>query len=550
MNIGEMQRLLSVKAEREPNHRFGDLYSLLCDPDWLWLAHDRVAQNAGSKTAGCDGITMVDFDEDLEGNLQRLGEALKSETFEAWPVRRVNIPKPNGKLRPLGIASIRDRIVQEAVRMALEPIFEADFCQNSFGFRPNRCTMDAIRYLLWSATERKKFFWVVEGDISSYFDTVHHRRLAKLLRRRIADGKLLELVWKFLRAGVLERKRYRDTTLGVPQGGIVSPLLANVYLHELDKYMERYTALSTMEKTARRKQRLANFVYVRYADDFVVLGNGTRKQAEAMRQELHTFLRSSLRLTLSLEKTKVTHLDDGFDFLGFHLRRSMGSTEMGVKTTISAKARSRHLDYLRAATAPTTHGDSVVCKILAMNRAITGWCRYFQYTSKAGTQFSDMEHAAYWMLAHWLAGKYKLSMPKTLQRFGRGSSLGTEELRLIRHSSFPARSYARRFFKPNPYTTQEVIDREELPEISPWTGSEERPGMADLRPLVLQRDGHRCCLCGEPVTAGACHIDHLRPVHCFKRPVDANYLDNLWTLCIPCHQEKTELDRQRESRMR
>jgi RNA-directed DNA polymerase len=550
MNIGEMQRLLSLKAQREPNHRFDDLYSLLGDRDWLWLAHDRVAQNAGSKTAGCDGITMADFDEDLEGNLQRLGEALKSGTFAACPVRRVNIPKSNGKLRPLGIPSIRDRIVQEAVRMALEPIFEADFCQNSFGFRPNRCTMDAIRYLIWSATERKKFFWVVEGDISSYFDTVHHRRLTKLLRRRIADDKLLDLVWKFLRAGVMERKLFKDTTLGVPQGGIVSPLLANVYLHELDKYMERYTALSVTEKTVRRKQRLANFVYVRYADDFVVLCNGTREQAEAMRQELHTFLASSLRLTLSLEKTKVTHLDDGFDFLGFHLRRSMGSTGMGVKTTIAEKAWSRHLDFLRVATTPTTHDDSVVCKILAMNRAITGWCRYFQYTSKAGTQFSAMEHAAFWMLAHWLAGKYKLSMTQTLQRFGQGPSLGTAELRLIRHSSFPARSYARRFFKPNPYTTQEVIKREELPESTPWTGYEDRPGMADLRPLVLRRDGDRCCLCGTPVTATTCQVDHVRPVHHFKRPVDANNLDNLWTLCIACHREKTEMDRQRESRMR
>jgi retron-type reverse transcriptase len=170
MNIGEMQRLLSNKAERSPTHRFDDLFNLVCDEDWLRIAHDHVADNAGSKTAGCDGITMSDFDSDLESNLKDIRNDLKSGTFAASPVRRVNIPKGNGKLRPLGIPAIRDRIVQEATRMVLEPIYEADFSQQSYGFRPNRCTMHAIAHLRYSMTENKKFFWVVEGDISSYFD--------------------------------------------------------------------------------------------------------------------------------------------------------------------------------------------------------------------------------------------------------------------------------------------------------------------------------------------------------------------------------------------
>lgn len=543
MNIGEMQRLLSTKAEREPSHKFGDLYSLLCHSDWLWLAHDNVARNAGSKTAGCDGLAMTEFDADLEGNLKRLRLVLESETFVACPVRRVNIPKGNGKIRPLGIPTIRDRIVQEAVRMVLEPIYEADFVQNSFGFRPNRRTMDAIKYLIWSATERKKFFWVIEGDISSYFDTICHRKLTKLLRRRIGDEKLLELIWKFLRAGVMERKLFKDTKLGTPQGGIASPLLANIYLHELDKYMERYTALSTAEKTARRKQGLENYVYVRYADDFVVLCNGGRAQAEALRQELHEFLASKLKLTLSLEKTKVTHINDGFDFLGFNLRRSMGAEGMGIKTTISAKARRKHLDYIRAATSPWTHKDSAVCKILALNRTIAGWCRYFQYTSRAGIEFNELENDTFWAMAHWLARKHRLSMPETLRRYNRGSGLGVGELRLIRHNSFKAEKYAERFFKPNPYTTQGVTDRETLLEDNPWTGYEVRPGMADLKRRAIERDGYQCCACRTPVTLSDSEAHHVRPVRSFKRPVDANYLENLWTLCIPCHREVTEMDR-------
>jgi RNA-directed DNA polymerase len=158
MNVGEMQRKLSLWAEQEKNHRFFDLYHLLYDTDWLRLAHDYVAQNAGSKTAGCDGMNMRHFDENLESNLQQLARELRSETFEPCPVRRVHIPKSNGKFRPLGIPSVRDRIVQEALRMILEPIYEADFSQYSFGFRPNRRTMDAIKCIVWSTQERKKFW--------------------------------------------------------------------------------------------------------------------------------------------------------------------------------------------------------------------------------------------------------------------------------------------------------------------------------------------------------------------------------------------------------
>jgi retron-type reverse transcriptase len=144
--------------------------------------------------------------------------------------------------------------------------------------------MDAIKCITWSTQEHKKCFWVIEGDISSYFDTINHRKLLKLLRRRIEDEKLLNLIWKFLRAGVMERKLFKDTKLGTPQGGIISPLLANVYLHELDKYMERYTALPSLEKVARRKSGKANYVYVRYADDFVILCNGTEASGRDARR--------------------------------------------------------------------------------------------------------------------------------------------------------------------------------------------------------------------------------------------------------------------------
>jgi RNA-directed DNA polymerase len=164
--------------------------------------------------------------------------------------------------------AIRDRIVQEALRMVLEPIYEADFHERSYGFRPNRCTMDAVTFLrnrILAPTSR--YYWVIEGDIASYFDTINHRKLLQVLKRRIQDRKLLRLIWQFLRAGVMEGKLFRDTKRGTPQGGIASPALANVYLHELDQYMAQYTGLSLREKRQRRKQGLANFLYVRYGDD-------------------------------------------------------------------------------------------------------------------------------------------------------------------------------------------------------------------------------------------------------------------------------------------
>jgi len=550
MNIGEMQRKLSLWAEQDAGRKFYELHGLVCREDWLRLACDYVSQNAGSKTAGCDGIVMSEFEADLERNLAKLGQALQSDTFEACPVRRGHIPKPNGKFRPLGIPTIRDRIVQEAIRMVLEPIYEADFSQYSYGFRPNRCTMDAIKRILHATQEHMKFFWVIEGDISAYFDTINHRKLMKLLRRRVRDERLLDLIWKFLRAGVMERKLFKDTNLGTPQGGIVSPLLANVYLHELDKYMERYTALSRQEKTARREAGQGNCVYVRYADDFVILCNGTRDMAESVRNEVRNFLTSKLHLTLSMEKTKITHLDDGFDFLGFEIRRGMGRTKMGTKLLISEKGMAKHRSVLRAATDPATYEDSVVTKIKALNRIIAGWCRYYQYTSKAAVQFNKIGTETFWMMAHWLGKKFKLEMPQVMERFYKDGVLGEGEITLTRHASFHGLTYNKRFLKPNPYTNRDRIGREDFPDDNPWTGTESRPGWNDIAFKAKERDNWTCRLCKKAVTPETCEADHIMPYRRFKRPVDANRLENIWTLCIDCHRTKTECDRQRESRVR
>jgi group II intron reverse transcriptase/maturase len=553
VNVGELQRKLSRWAEQDKGHKFYDLYHLLYDKDWLRLAHDYVAQNAGSKTAGCDGINMALFDEQLEINLQKLQEDLKSETFTPYPVRRVYIPKSNGKVRPLGIPSIRDRIVQEALRMVLEPIYEADFSQYSFGFRPNRSTLDALSYIRWSSTERKKYFWVIEGDISSYFDTICHKRLLKLMAHRIKDGKILRLTQKFLQAGVMEGKLFKDTKEGTPQGGIVSPLLANIYLHELDKYMEKtFLSLSSRQKDKRRAQKLGNCTYTRYADDFVVLCNGGKAQAEGIREELFQFLKEHLKLTLSKEKTKITHVNDGYTFLGYLIWRRRGQEGMTTKLLIPDTAIKKIRDKITEALDRTSTNDSAVARIVATNQVISGWCHYYQYAADASRTFNWLGWHAHWKMAHWLGAKYRIdSMPEIMKKLHDGKQFTVNGCLFKSTERYRSASYRKRFFPPNPYTMETVAITRELSQLEGhWTGYERRKGMADVRTLVIQRDNLTCQQCGAKVTYSTAQVDHRRPYRRFKLPVNANRMDNLQTLCIPCHNKKTKSDRQVESRMR
>jgi RNA-directed DNA polymerase len=218
-----MQRKLSQWATEDITKRFVDLYSLLCNEVWLRVAHHKVNSNTGRETAGVDGEAMSNFNGNLEGNLEELRQLLKAKVFEPLPVRRVYIPKTNGKKRPLGIPGIRDRIVQEALRMILEPIWEANFSKHSYGFRPNRNTYDAIAYLSNRlASTGWTYQWVIEGDITSYFDTIPQRRLIKAIKKKVADRDIRELLWKFLRAGVMYQGEQSETLTGTPQGGIIT----------------------------------------------------------------------------------------------------------------------------------------------------------------------------------------------------------------------------------------------------------------------------------------------------------------------------------------
>jgi len=415
VDVGEMQKKLSQWAQENPTEQRRDLYSLLCNELWLRVAHHHVNSNQGRETAGIDSITMSNFNGNLAGNLERLKEALNAKAFEPMPVRRVYIPKANGKKRPLGIPTIHDRIVQEALRMILEPIWESDFSTHSYGFRPNRSTYDAVSYIANRSTgQGKAYQWVIEGDITSYFDTIPHRRLIKAIKKRVADRDIRALLWKFLRAGVMEQGTQKATLTGTPQGGILSPLLANIYLHELDKHMEsKYLNLSDVERARRRRQGQSNFLYVRYADDWVVLCNGTKEQAYTMKEELQTVL-ENMGLKLSEEKTKITHITEGFSFLGYRIIREMGTSKMVTKVEIPEAAMKKFRHKTREMLAPRTTKESMSANIIALNQFIRGWCNYYKYADSPQSTFSRLSHKTWWFFGHFLARGRRSSIKSLL----------------------------------------------------------------------------------------------------------------------------------------
>jgi len=551
VDVGEMQTKLSRWAEAERSRVFDDLYNLLYQEDWLKAAHARVRQNAGSRTAGCDGVNMRSFEDNLEGNLLRLREDLKRGRFEPQPVRRTYIRevKAGGriKMRPLGIPALRDRIVQEALRMVLEPIWEADFSRHSYGFRPNRSTKDAVAYLGSRLTTRKStgYGWIVEGDIQSFFDTIDHRKLMQLVKNRITDKKILSLIWKFLRAGIMEQGNLRHPLIGTPQGGIVSPLLANIYLHEMDTYMERYTALGEVERSKRKRQGRANFLYARYADDFVVLCDGRKEQAEILRQELYEYLEQELKLALSMEKTQVTHVSEGFEFLGYRIDRNIaGSGKWAPRIRIPAKAVEKVRGNIRAAVSPDTHKDSVRTKILGLNRIIGGWCRYYQMSSSPSSYFNKLDYETFWLMAHWLGRKYQMSIPRVMPRYRKGNTFGTSRVTLERASDYKAKRHRLRTIA-NPYTSQDAIMlRENLDGLAEaWRGAEEQKGHRDRKEVVYQRDEGICGICGNVAAWVEADLDHRIPRHQFKPPESGDTMDNVWIVHRkPCHQMKTKRD--------
>ncbi len=351
--------------------------------DNLYSAYREVAANKGAP--GVDHVTIADFTTGLIRNIDKLEQQLRDGSYRPQSIKRVHIPKPGThETRPLGIPTVRDRIVQNSLRHVLEPILERQFAEHSYGFRPNRGCKDALRRV--NSLLKDGYKYTVDVDLKSYFDTIPHDRLVRELRKYVADNSVIGLVEKFLQAEVLDGLEHWTPTAGAPQGAIISPLLSNLYLNELDHLMAR-----------------AGYEMTRYADDLVIQCR-TAEAAEAALAMVREWT-TDRGLTLHPVKTKIVHVDvEGFEFLGYrfiqHRRFPRQKSLAKFKETIRSKTK-------------RTHGNNLQAIIANVNRTLRGWYEYFKHSWR--TTFPDIDG--------WIRMRLRSILRKRAGRRGRGRGL-------------------------------------------------------------------------------------------------------------------------------
>lgn len=376
--LREFQRKLHEKAKAEPKFRFYSLYDKTYRTDVLEEAYRKAKANGG--TCGVDGETFEDVEKKgIDIYLAELQLEMKERRYVPKPVRRVYIPKPNGKQRPLGIPTIRDRIVQTAFLLVLEPIFEADFADASYGFRPQKSAHDAIRemykYLNWGCIE------VYDVDLEKYFDTVDHSKLMKLVAKRISDGEILRVVRLWLSCGYVEEGHHRQSNRGTPQGGVISPLLANIYLNPVDQAFER-RGLGAI--------RNGSIHLIRYADDMMILAQ--RKLEEGIGLLHHYVERLDLRINQEKTRRLKLSIGESVDFLGFRFH-NVRSRNTGTRL-ILVYPSPRSQERFRATVRKHVHHSIPLRakeQVENLNRYLRGWMGYFRLGNGSAT-FRELAH--------------------------------------------------------------------------------------------------------------------------------------------------------------
>jgi group II intron reverse transcriptase/maturase len=428
--VRELQRKLCVCAKSSRTRRFHALYDRIYRSDVLWEAWNRVRNNGGA--AGIDRETIQAIEERGVGEfLQEIEAALRAGRYRPSPVKRRWIPKADGKQRPLGIPTVRDRVVQMAAKIVIEPIFEADFQPCSYGFRPKKSATQALEAIRMAGNRGCNF--VVDADIQGYFDNIQRETLMGLVKERISDRRVLKLIRQWLDAGVMEDGTVRETLAGTPQGGVISPLLANIYLNKLDRIW------------AARCGQLG--IVVRYADDFVAMCRTESAAREALRRI--GLVMERLGLTLHPAKTRLVDLRRGkesFVFLGCTIRKKRSIQRAPSKHFMqrwpSPKATKRLRDRVREITGKRNSGKDVKQIIAELTPVLRGWGNYFR-TGNADREFNKMDSFVFTRLRRW---QYRRGGQRTTKRapFTGDQLYGMGLHRLMGTVKYPAQATPRR----------------------------------------------------------------------------------------------------------
>jgi RNA-directed DNA polymerase len=554
MNIEEVQRRLWEeskihKANRESStplfpvnpheKRIRKLMDLMHNPTWLREATERTLTRSHGKKTGIDKVTVTEFRKKFDSNLETLRLELKRGIYQPKPVRQVLIPKANGKMRALGIPCLRDKIVQEAIRMALEPIFEVEFHDSSYGFRPNRNAHHAVSRS--QQLMQKKFTWVIEGDVKACFDEISHKAILKVVRGKVMDNKFLNLIERFLKAGVSVKGVVLPTVKGVPQGGVISPLLANAVLTKLDWFLHEKGMHGKTEANRSRMKGHPNVRFVRYADDWCVfITRGSKRYAERLREEISQFLRKECSLELSVEKTHITHVRDGFSFLGFQLECSIGRKGKIVsKIKVGQKGIQNFKKVIHDATRNVAQHVSIAARIYRASQIVRGWGEYFRIAHNYSKVANRLDYFVHKVMLKTICRKMDIHTAKCYREYHANGTfhyrkeellarLGHKKMKLVYWNPTPYEPGSK---KPNESDMEMEVNAENRSECK-------RRGRWDLKLNQLARDQNRCRACGKEVTGKTSHLEHIRPVSTFPSFEAANKGGNLQTLCVECHQKK------------
>ena len=457
-----VQTKLHKWASTDPDKKFRDLFNLVCDRTTLQVAWQRIRANRGSRTTGVDGMTRADVEDRIGVGrfLEELRLSLKDGSYRPQPVRERSIPKPGTrKVRRLGISTLRDRVVQMALKLVLEPIFEPDQYRSSYAYRPGRRAQDAVAEIVHAINNG--YEWVIEGDLEACFDTLPHRLVVERVRRRITDRRVIGLIKAFLAAGVLtELGELHRSVIGTPQGGIASPLLANLALAVLDEPFEAAWAATSRYRLQRhylRSKGVAIYRLVRYSDDFVILMTGTREQAEALRSDTAELL-ARHGLKLSEAKTLITHVSQGFDFLGFRIQRKprVGRAPCAY-TFMSARMLNATKRKVKALTRRHTLSLPLHKLLLAINPILRGVANYVKHGAVKHT-LHYLAYYAWWRVMRWLRAKHpRRNWAWFRQHYFGKDKLSEAGVTLFRPDSIPVTRYRYRGAKiATPWNAQQL----------------------------------------------------------------------------------------------